>query len=124
MKPAGLRSDSGHRAGLGLPGRERHFCIDNLRVRIHSTIKMIWWTGLAPWEFLDVPASSCPVSHSAFRKFERYLGYRWRTYVGQLSANRAFAVKVDTKRPPVFLFSDLICTKIFETMRFVTLTTF
>ena len=24
---------------------------DNLLVRIHFIIKMIWWTGLAPWEF-------------------------------------------------------------------------
>jgi len=25
--------------------------IDNLLVRIHFIIEMIWWTGLAPWEF-------------------------------------------------------------------------
>ena len=31
--------------------REREFFIDNLLVRIHLTIEMIWWTGLAPWEF-------------------------------------------------------------------------
>ena len=30
---------------------EREFVIDNLLVRIHFTIEMIWWTGLAPWEF-------------------------------------------------------------------------
>jgi hypothetical protein len=30
---------------------EREFCIDNLLVRIHSIIEMIWWTGLAPREF-------------------------------------------------------------------------
>jgi len=30
--------------------REREFCIDNLLVRIHFIIVMIWWTGLAPWE--------------------------------------------------------------------------
>ena len=29
---------------------EREFFIDNLLVRIHFIIKMIWWTGLAPWE--------------------------------------------------------------------------
>ena len=34
----------------------------------------------------NVPASTYPVSHASFRKFERYLGYRWRTHVGQLSA--------------------------------------
>jgi len=30
---------------------EREFCIDNLLVRIHFIIVMIWWTGLAPWKF-------------------------------------------------------------------------
>ena len=30
--------------------REREFIIDNLLVRIHFTIVMIRWTGLAPWE--------------------------------------------------------------------------
>ena len=25
--------------------------IENLLVRIHLIIEMIWWTGLAPWEF-------------------------------------------------------------------------
>ena len=29
----------------------REFFFDNLLVRIHFTIEMIWWTGLAPWEF-------------------------------------------------------------------------
>ena len=30
---------------------EREFFIDNLLVRIHVIIVMIWWTGLAPEEF-------------------------------------------------------------------------
>ena len=30
---------------------ERDFFIDNLLVRIHFIIEMIWWTGLAPREF-------------------------------------------------------------------------
>ena len=30
---------------------KREFLIDNLIVRIHSIIEMIWWIGLAPWEF-------------------------------------------------------------------------
>jgi len=30
---------------------EREFFIDNLLVRVHFIIEMIWWTGLAPWEF-------------------------------------------------------------------------
>jgi len=33
------------------PTRDREFFIDNLLVRIHFIIVMIWWTGLAPWEF-------------------------------------------------------------------------
>ena len=31
--------------------RERDFFIDNLLVQIFLIIVMIWWTGLAPWEF-------------------------------------------------------------------------
>ena len=31
--------------------REREFFIDNLLVRIHFSIVMIRWNGLAPWEF-------------------------------------------------------------------------
>ena len=34
--------------------REREFFIDDLPVRIHFVVVMIWWTGLAPWEF-DFP---------------------------------------------------------------------
>ena len=30
---------------------EREFFIDNLLVRIHSTMLMIRWTGLAPWAY-------------------------------------------------------------------------
>jgi len=30
---------------------EREFNIDNLLVRVHFIIEMIWWTGLVPWEF-------------------------------------------------------------------------
>jgi hypothetical protein len=30
---------------------ERELFVDNLLVRIHFIIEMIWWTGLAPWEF-------------------------------------------------------------------------
>ena len=29
----------------------KEFFIDNLLVRIHFIIVMIWWTGLALWEF-------------------------------------------------------------------------
>ena len=30
---------------------ERERVVDNPLVRIHFIIVMIWWTGLAPWEF-------------------------------------------------------------------------
>jgi len=33
------------------PQTQRECFIDNLLVRIHFIIEMIWWTGLAPWEF-------------------------------------------------------------------------
>jgi len=36
------------RLGIAL---EKEFFIDNLLVRIHFIIEMIWRTGLAPWEF-------------------------------------------------------------------------
>ena len=41
LSPAGCRPADG----------EREFFIENLLVRIHFIIEMIWWTGLAPWEF-------------------------------------------------------------------------
>jgi hypothetical protein len=31
--------------------RERELVIDNLLVQIHFVFEMIWWTGLAPWQF-------------------------------------------------------------------------
>ena len=36
--------------GTSDAGNEKKI-IDNLLVRIHFIIVMIWWTGLAPWEF-------------------------------------------------------------------------
>ena len=35
---------------LGVRYREREFFIDNLLVRNHFIIEVVWWTGLAPWE--------------------------------------------------------------------------
>ena len=32
-------------------GVKGEFCMDNLLVRIHFIIVIIWWPGLAPWEF-------------------------------------------------------------------------
>ena len=43
------KSHPGRAVRMGLS--EREFFIDNLLVRIHFIIEMIWWTGLAPWEF-------------------------------------------------------------------------
>jgi len=41
--------------------RDREFFIDNLLVRIHFITVMIWWTGLAPWEFkFSFPGSCIP----------------------------------------------------------------
>ena len=31
--------------------REREFFMENPLVRIHFIIAMLWWTGLAPWDF-------------------------------------------------------------------------
>ena len=45
----------------GLLRREREFFIDNLQVRIHFIIEMIWWTGLAPWDF-EFPFPGCLIS--------------------------------------------------------------
>ena len=45
-------ADLGGEEGRGVvdsfPQREREFFIDDLLVRIHFIIEMIWWTGLAP----------------------------------------------------------------------------
>jgi len=35
----------------GGPPGDAAFFIDNLLVRVHFNIVMVWWTGLAPWEF-------------------------------------------------------------------------
>ena len=44
--------DLAHKIGdLAHKTGEREFFIDNLLVRIHFIIEMLWWTGLAPWEF-------------------------------------------------------------------------
>ena len=37
--------------------RQRYFFIDILLVRIRFIIEMIWWTGLAPWQFEFVARS-------------------------------------------------------------------
>ena len=49
INPFLLNAD-GRQVARGSPS-ERELFIDNLMVRIHFIIEMIWWTGLAPWEF-------------------------------------------------------------------------
>jgi len=52
--------------GMGPPRVEtqRVFFIDNLLVRIHFIFVMIWWTGLAPWEFeFPLPGSLTSTLH-------------------------------------------------------------
>ena len=49
---AAWRPSSGISSALcSLRACKREYFIDNLLVRIHFIIEMIWWTGLAPWEF-------------------------------------------------------------------------
>ena len=55
-----LERDMSRRAALNDTASkvETEFFIDKLLVRIHVTIEMIWYTGLAPWEFeLSFPGS-------------------------------------------------------------------
>jgi len=46
---------------LLLEPAQREFFIDNLLGRIHCSIVMIRWTGLAPWEF-EFPFPGCLTS--------------------------------------------------------------
>ena len=48
------------------------FFIDNLLVRIHFIIELIWWTGLAPWE-IEFPFPGGLIS--TFRMSGTKLGY-------------------------------------------------
>jgi len=53
--------------------RERELFIDNLLVRIHLIIVMIWWTGLAPWDF-EFPFRRCLVDLAVCEPGENWLG--------------------------------------------------
>jgi len=46
-----IPGNPGKKGADGCKAVEGEFFIDNLLVRIHFIIEMIWWTGLAPWEF-------------------------------------------------------------------------
>ena len=55
---------------------ERDSLIDNLLVRIHFIIEMIWRTGLAPWEF-ELRSRGNPLKNAVCLGF-RGLGSRSR----------------------------------------------
>ena len=60
------------------PLTQREFCIDNLPIRIHFIIGMIWWTGLAPWDFeFPFPGSLIPTFLGQERTCCR--GRMWKT---------------------------------------------
>ena len=48
------------RSALGCPVRERELFNDNLLVRIHFILEVIWWTGLAPFPFSRSPCIYLP----------------------------------------------------------------
>ena len=56
------------RPALARLQREREFFIDNLLVRIHFIIVMIWWTGLAPWKF-EYPCPGQRLTHFLGRTY-------------------------------------------------------
>ena len=51
--------------------RAREFFIDNLLVRIHVIIEMIWWTSLTPWDFLNSLFEVALYLHSYSRRIHR-----------------------------------------------------
>jgi len=53
--------------------REREFFIANLLVRIHVIIVMMRWTGLAPWELLDLHESVVVVALASLRRADLVL---------------------------------------------------
>jgi len=55
---------------------EREFFIDNLLVRIHFIIVMIWWTGLAPWEFAPTCHARIVSSVSSAYTVQGYLAHK------------------------------------------------
>jgi len=62
---------------------EREFLIDNLLVRIHFAIVIIWWTGLAPWEVeSSFPGSLISTSPEQWYRMRRAvcsapMAWRW-----------------------------------------------
>ena len=61
--------EGGDEERLGWHSAKREFFMSNLMVRIHFSIVMIRWTGLAPWEFeFHFPGSL----RSTFLEFSKY----------------------------------------------------
>jgi len=56
--------------------QEREFFIVNLLVRIHFIIVMIWWTGLAPWEFEFPFPREERVAQERIQHLQRYLAHK------------------------------------------------
>ena len=64
--------------------KERQPFSDNLLVRIHCIIEMIWWTGLAPWVFeFRVPGSLMRTQHQPLalaHRLQHVLQTPWAQY--------------------------------------------
>ena len=53
--------------------------VDNPLVRIHSVMGMIWWTGLAPWEFkFPVPGSLISTLRTSFERTLDKMKSEWK----------------------------------------------
>ena len=91
-----------------LQGKE--FFMNNLLARIHFIIEMIWWTGLAPWEF-EFPFPGILTSTLLTTESSRWsrrsrgsgaVGSQYTTL--SLSIHNSFSFK-----PELFLFLGVLC---------------
>ena len=110
--------------------REREFFIDNLLVRIHFIIEIIWWTGLAPWEFefpfpgslistflVQLSSPTCPVSCRTFHatgltasSFDAFTGKPVRCLV-ELSTPQDSRHPLSTRLQVNLLNSKVTCVR-------------
>ena len=60
----------------------REFFVDNLLVRVHCIIEMIWWTGLAPWE-LECPFLGSLISTFLKRIFRVAKKFSAHSFIGE-----------------------------------------
>ena len=65
-------------------GREKEFLVDNLLVRIHFIIEMIWWTGLRANASFSLNASVAQVLSNA----EKILSLQLPRFVPQAAGFR------------------------------------